>query len=541
MALTKKMTDDELAIHRVYTKPELVKVIKALFGLSNIDIASYFDEEDPKPHIREHLYLEYKAEKLDELPDLQLEHHNITAESKWILRSNLDIEKTGDEEVDKLNKAFAAGTLGGNESEIVEELYFYQENQNEYTQSIQDIVDTVIPEQPHRSLIPVTILIPSSKKQDGNFLAGKKTCWQHINLKGDNQHESYFAEIIEDDANSFGLRLLLIFKLLGMAELKYDAKNSAETYNDILMSTSLKSQVKLTDNTLIKDSRPHIESCYAQVTALGKLNKELTKLYEKKRKSVIGIDKLNYSSNTKNIKKITKLKDSLESIEHEVQHIKSKISHISNEKAKIEKEIEIILGKESTTSKMFYYRLTSKKELVFPRLTSSLRAHDFTTNKVEYVQREACQSKLNIGSMRLALSRLLPYTSGTAITFHFKHSALDQKINSPLLVLPKLWKEFLTSLKQYDYDKDKTTIKAKNEDSILSRTNAINYHTNDAKNPLEQPEKFARFFPRVHTSAIDHTVNREMKHVSEMVNDKYPVNKGDPVVIKSGKFIEPKK
>lgn len=545
MSLSEQMNSKELEINQVKTKPDFIDVILSLFGLStDKEIGKHFDSDDAKPHVNSELYRTFDAKELDKIPELKLEHQVLTAESKWVLRSNLDIEKTGDEVVDELNKKFAAGTLGNETSEIKERLHFYQENLTNYTQSIQDIIDCIMPDKPHKSLIPITILLPDSDIQNGNELTGKKTNWTLFNIRDKGENTAFkaneFVEIMKNSNICFGLRLFLVFKLLGMVKLKQDDNNLSSVFTDILSSTTLKEQITSTNKDRIEKYKKLVDISNEHKKRKENKKKALSKLSKKKLELGNQLDKTSASKNS-NSEKLLKLKSELKKVGDDIAKIMSEIRKIDVQLTKTANDQKRFLTEPTPIANNFYYTLKSDTELIFPSLTSALKTQQFETNKVEYVQKELRSSADNVESIRLALTRLLPYTSGTAITFHIPHLDLEQKISSPLLVLPQQWNEFLLTFKQYDYEEGKVKIKSKKEEVIASRTANINYHINDAKTPLEQPAKYARFFPRIYGSAIVHTVNSGMESTSNAMNEKYPVNKGEPVVIKSGLFNSSKK
>jgi len=538
MALSKDMTIEELIINKVCTKPYLIDVILTLLGLSDgrpIDIAKFFDENDATPQIPDALYDIFNVEELDNLAKINLNYQKQTVKSKWTFRSNKEVKPTGDIETDKINALFAA-TLGD------EEFHFYQENQETYTNAIQKMIDAIIPYKDNASLIPITILIPDSNTQEGNELTGKETHWQFFNIdhKNNEDGKNGLDRVMRDKGNLFGLRLLLVFKLLGMVKLKQDTNNLSLIFSDILSSLPLNNLIKKISKEAIEKYKESSSDLSIIDKNIKELDRVLKKFHKDKTTLTARLDKASMSKN-KYVKKISKTKSSLHDIEIDIKNKNSsRILAIKQKKSINVKMIDALSGS-IQPSGSFYYSLNSGDRMILPLLTSTLKTQKFETNKVEYTQREVSQSHTNVESIRFALSRLLPYTSGTAITLHIPQTTLDQKVNSPLLILPPQWNDFLLSLKQYNYEEDKIKVKATKKDVRSNRADTINYHINDAKNAYEQPPKYARFFPRIHSSAIDHTVRQSTKSISDAMNKKYPADPNEPITITDGKVVPPTK
>tara|TARA_R110001592_G_scaffold361992_1_gene674481 strand:- start:3807 stop:5441 length:1635 start_codon:yes stop_codon:yes gene_type:complete len=439
------MNTREKIFHRVTGEEKLNKLILLLLGLSDTSIKSLdntFGEQE-KVKIDKRFVLSFEEDHLKQIPDIVVNtEESFEANATWMLKSEIrnnkpkmrkqalaKAKKQSLEEFNKLEEQYKFDDMF-EKTDLNSEERLIPSDFDNYTNQIQKAADTIYPlsSESDTDLIPITILLPSSTEQEGDSLIGKTSSWKFITIKNtdsDDKKKLGFNKLAENVDLFFGLRLFLVMKAIGLTSTNSSENNGSKVFIDLLNSTSLAKHFNLLNADKVRQ--------YIKLT---------TKLASLKRK-LDGLDRTKKES----IKKINESITSISNILNDMSLVATPREVKSGVYFAL--PVKNITDIEKLDDENNIEDIDPDEQYVLPTLNTSLRSDVFTTNKLGVDKNNGKPELRIIKRMRYMLANLLPFTSGTAITFYIKKENEKQEIRAPLLILPKEWDSLAAALKTH--------------------------------------------------------------------------------------------
>jgi len=304
----------------------------------------------------------------------------------------------------------------------------------DYTNIMQKVVDIILPtnksnkENNSTGQIPVTILLPNENtgKELTDDILDYHSNWQFYRIKNENNGANKgFAELTENKKNLYGLRLFLVFKVLGLAKTSQSVNNTSRIFNEILRSTLIRDQFDIIDQEKYKASVQHYKK-YKTFSDEG-----------------IVIDP--------------------KYIQHTSYYYALKNSAVCqlNTNEDFDEDVDVSKG----------------GNIVLATINTSIKTPQFEKNKIKLDKGKPARE--SITKLRSMLPDILSKTCGTAITFYIEGSE-HAEIKAPLLILPKEWNEACLELKKHkpsndlpDMNKANSSTKARNVYSLFANAKGV--------------------------------------------------------------------
>jgi len=343
-----------------------------------------------------------------------------------------------------------------------------------YTKKLNKAVQTIYPEvDANTQLIPITLLLPSSIKQDLYKLEGSPSKWDFTTVQNDDKQlktkSAFGVEALANQAKlAFPLRLFLAFKFLGLADTQQSARNGSRIFLELIRSLNIVDHFDLLSTTELKAWNKR----YKQKINLDvRLNTQRDKLND-----------LNHHYSSATQAQIEKKQKRRDEIEAKISEIRKLINQIN---------LDPIPSEGIETANSFYYAIPDDlRDLL--QLPEDERVYTFPTLKTK-AEPELKYTTICLGQakqkdrnaltrdtekMRLMLCYLCSMTSGTAITFYvdknaYKGNRKTLGITSPTLILPDLWCELAMGLKQHNSNQDVASMSDENYDASNERKNFV--------------------------------------------------------------------
>lgn len=416
MNYSNEMKWHEKLLSELATPEGVDELILSLLGVQGNSLRNYsrlFNIRD-EVEIPENDLSHFSIESLLEAPELLLNTSNTVAEDVWKVENNM----------------------------------ISLSNHTEYSEQLIKAVDCICPHKtmPVNDTVPVTILIPDSNILKSSRLDGKKTSWRFIKINEEDCEDKVGLErAVEEEGYLLGLRLFLIFKILGLTSSQQPSKNLSSTFPKLLKELKLNEQFKFISTKKLREKR-----------SLIRKENELYLKVKKKKRLLERLDE-----------KIKKIKSDLLSDDSKLELLIENKGNLLNElKSLTEKERSLareyvglnIYHSSNAPKKGFYYSIPrfvlneanifsydddvdSDKQIV-PTLSINLEMPKYKASSFE-------NEPSDFRHMRLMLSYFFPMTTGTAITFNIRKGTYK----TPQLILPERWNELVMAMKDHNSTK----------------------------------------------------------------------------------------
>lgn len=469
MGYTTELKPHEKILHNLCLDKGLDKLILSLLGLSDLPISEHKDSlvDIEKNKISDNLKLDLTAEDITRLPKIQLNASTITASGEW--------------------------SQEGNHLRI--------SSHPEYLTNLQKGIDHIFPDNKRDlSLIPITLLLPSSVTTDGENLVGKKCSWDFIKVNNESTDEALgFSDLACDTSHLYGLRLFTALKFLGMAKTNHGKRNAPQVFPNLLRASNLNKHFNLLKSSDIRE-HSKVDTAYHHcikqlITLDNKFHKVKSDIKEQKKKvdrlkesiEAVGYRKIKLQTKEDKISKlnerVNKLQVSLEKLNLELISLPQRKKDKEDVRVSLEKQMKSLdpIRRCNNINDGFFYSIppehirknnpttfrqsqnnskdNKSKKFILPTVNSHFELPDFVTNTTEINYEKP--APLDMKRMKFGLSYLFSMTNGTAVTFYVDKAKTQLKgdkfqgIDAPLLILPRIWNELVLGAKLHD-PKNKT-------------------------------------------------------------------------------------